>query len=478
MPSDEQPDNAELPEPVVTHLGEPVITHRGETVTVSRRGLSGLMVGLGLIGLAAALLLAGLNLRSNSDSSGAATPADAIAAVLEAVANEDIIAFGDSLLPTERATLMIPILELLDELKRLEVLDPSMDPSHVSGIDYEFDDVVYEMTPITDDLATIRVVGGTVTSSFEPTALPIGRLIRDRLPDGALGEPTDETTASTGSADNLLAAVRYDGGWYFSIWYSAAEIARAEAGLDVPDLNLRIQAQGATSAEAAVEEMIRASADLDLRRILELLAPQEAVALHDYAPLFLSDAEQTADTARDELLSSGTSIDIRRIDLESRAHRNGRLVTIHGGAIDIATPEINLSLDIGDGSARVVMTDTNAHSTVVFEASGRCLTMTTTGPRGAEERETFCDDELEDMLNEQFGLGEQFDLGEIPDFNIFTTRPSFGIATVEHEGAWFISPLGTMFGAQLDTLAAIDTEKLETLVDWIIDGAQTADFGV
>lgn len=469
MPS-EEPDNVAPPEPVITQLSE--------SVTVSRRGLSGLMVGLGLIGLAAALLLAGLNLRSNSASSGAATPEDAIAAVLDAVANEDIIAFGDSLLPTERATLMIPILEMLDELKRLQVLDPSMDPSDVSGIDFEFDDVAYETTSVTDDLATIRVVGGTATTSLEPTALPIGRLITDRLPDGALGEPTDETTAASGSSDNLLAAVRYDGSWYFSIWYTAAELARVQAGLDVPDLNLRIQARGAVSAEAAVEEMVRASVDLDLRRVLELLAPQEAMALHDYAPLFLGDVERSAEAARRELLDNGATINIGRIDLESTAYRDGRLVTIHGGAVEISTPELNLSLDIDDGSVRAVMEDLNAGATVVFEYADGCFVTTATGPNGQQEVETFCEDDPQTMLDEQFGLDEQFDLGDLPDFNIFTTTPTFGIATVEQDGSWFVSPLGTVFGSQLDTLAAIDAEKLETLVDWFIDQAETAGLGI
>ena len=60
-------------------------------------------------------------------------------------------------------------------------------------------------------------------------------------------------------------------------------------------------------------------------------------------------------------------------------------------------------------------------------------------------------------------------------FDIFNTDPVLGIATVRENGEWFVSPLATVLEGGVAILAAIDQQKLEDLIDWIIEQADNND---
>ncbi|MFT5530005.1 MAG: hypothetical protein ACI91O_000012 [Candidatus Poriferisodalaceae bacterium] len=298
-----------------------------------------MLLGVGLIALLVAAIAAGFALGGSATASGgASSPEEAVDEMIAAIGNEDMISAAELLLPSERETMIEPVMDMIGELQRLEVLDLDRELSAIPGIDLEFENMTYAASPIRDDMTMVSITGGTTTVVITATDAPLGRLVLDRLPAGTLDpEPVVETGNATedGNVEEGIIVVERGGRWFVSLWYTVAEAARTQAGYPLPDLNDRIQARGAESAEAAVEETIQSGLRFDIRRMLELLSPDEAEALQDYAPLFIADAE--AAFAEAELAGSGVEIGLARIGLESKEHRGGPMVTIHGGRINLTS---------------------------------------------------------------------------------------------------------------------------------------------
>ena len=109
------------------------------------------------------------------------------------------------------------------------------------------------------------------------------------------GNPRPASRIATLFVDTATLVTIKDGdGWHVSLWYSVAEAARKDAGKPAPEFGQGVEAKGADSPEAAVEELFASMGTLDVRRMIELTPPDEMAALHDYAPLFLDDAEAAA----------------------------------------------------------------------------------------------------------------------------------------------------------------------------------------
>src|SRR5262249_15513494 len=72
----------------------------------------------------------------------------------------------------------------------------------------------------------------------------------------------------------------------------------------------------------AVESLLRSFTTLDVQRMLELLPPDEARALDDYAPLFLDDAKQSASEAARNFKAT---ID----DIKLSSDKTGDTATVH-----------------------------------------------------------------------------------------------------------------------------------------------------
>jgi hypothetical protein len=438
-----------------------------DTITVSRGvNRQRLLMGVGLVGLMIAALVGVMTLRSNtSASAGGDSPEDAVSSALEALSDEDIIGAAEMLLPTERRSLVEPMLQIVDELKRLEVLDPALGMSDLAGVDLDFTDVQYEVEELTEDLAYVRLVGGQTSAAFDPAALPLGRLVLDYAAPEDLGEATHEITAIEASDDGI-AVVRRDGRWYVSLGYSIAEAGRRDADLPLPDPTQALAPRGAISAEGAVESMLRAAVDLDVRRVLELLSPDETEAVHDYASLFLPQAEAEAGRTRKQMKLDEISVELNRVDLSSKAHGRGRLVTIDGLSATVVSPFVNAEMDITGSEGHILITSPEGFDAELRYADG-CVTTLFHEPGRPPESEKFCEDDVPGALDEFLGVGE------LPDFDIFATTPDIGVLTVEVDGDWYVSPLGTLFGAQVDTIAAIDGAKLEALIEWVVDFSES-----
>lgn len=359
---------------------------------------------------------------------GAGSPEDAAEQLFDAVEDEDLLGLLESLLPSERDAFGGSVEDLAGELRRLGVLSDDLNLRDVSGLDLSFDGLRFSVERLTDALASVQVTGGTATFSVTPEDLPLGGFLRDMFGDD-LGEPTTETSeaADDGSA---MATVKEGGRWYVSLWYSVAEAYRMEARAPLPGPGDRVVPRGAATPEKAVEELFRATLTLDLRRVIELLPPDEARALHDYAYLFLDEAEESVDDLGDFL-----EVNVRRVT--ATADRDGReaLVTITDVALEVTIDALGLRGTIEDGC-------------VELRAIGE--------PRG----ERICT--AEDFAD-AFGDISGFEVPAAPMLDV--DRPNVGFVAVERGGAWFVSPTRSLIGAFTASLRVLEPDDLDDLGD-------------
>jgi len=426
------------------------------------------ILAVALIGLVIAVAIGVTTLSSNS-AAGGATPEEAVTGALDALAEEDMLGAAEMLLPTERRTLTDPSFQMVTELQRLGVLDASFDPAAVAGIDLEFADVELDVEQVTEDLAIVRLLGGQTSAAFEPTEFPFGPLVLDRISATEIGDATRDVS-DIEPTDDGIAVVRRDGRWYISAWYTVAETARRDAGLPLPNPADALVARGEATAEAAVEEMIRSLLAVDLQRVIELLPPDEAEALHAYSPLFLESLAEAEKFARDGLESNDVRIELTRLDLSSTGIDSGRLVAIDAIGVEVESPVVNGRFDVGDGQFHATIVSPDGFGRVELSYVDGCFRTVFTEPNQPEQVEEFCEDDAQDAIDEFVGFGE------LPDFDIFTSTPRLGILTVEFDGLWYVSPLGTMVSAQVETVAAIDAVKLEELIDWMIEVGEGTEF--
>src|SRR4051794_26268706 len=190
---------------------------------------------VGVVALAGAGTFAIVNMAGGSDG-GAATPQAAGQQLIAAVNQEDAIGALDDVLPGERDTFEQPVLDVISQLKRLQVLAPSADASKVAGLDIDIQlDPINDsdVHKVADDIANVKI-SGAAKAKVDEKELPIGDLLLHRL-----GNTARDTTTSDGEFGKTGGGVRIttvekDGRWYVSAFYSVAEQARARAGSDLP----------------------------------------------------------------------------------------------------------------------------------------------------------------------------------------------------------------------------------------------------
>jgi hypothetical protein len=239
------------------------------------------------------------------DDGGAASPTEVGTSLMDSLGSEDALGVVDLLLPGERETFRQPLIDLVDNLKRLEIVGTSASLDKVGGLDLEFDDVAVETTETNvGDISNIHVTANG-TASIDGETVPIGDLLIDEAFGGDRPDLGAEPEAS--DIDWHLTTVERDGRWYLSAFYSIAEDARAD-GADIPETG--IVARGAESPEGAVQAIFDAVDDLDLEALVASLNPNEAEALQRYAPMFLEEAQAGLDDLGAKIAFSDTKFTV------------------------------------------------------------------------------------------------------------------------------------------------------------------------
>ena len=371
--------------------------------------------GRGFVGIAVAGVLAlgaSAFAVTSLGSQGPSSPEAAVEALFAAVEARDVIGVLDTMAPAERRVYQPFVEDVVTELQRLEVLSDDLDLGGITGVELDVEGLALESEVLADGVAVVRVTGGTISSSVDPAAIPVGSFVRDIMEEAEDGLELEPLTASTQLADDepVRIVVLDDDGWHVSLHHSIAEAARTAAGEPLPDFAGGVQPVGADSPEEAVRAMVDAGVALDVRGMIALLPPGEMSAVHVYAPLFLDEVDEAVAEMRSE-----SAFEITVDDLELRAETDG--------GVGRVTVERFSTSGRNDGEAFDLAYD------------GACISGTFDG-----EPQELCADGEDGMR---------------------LAPMSLVIHTVEHDGAWFVSPLRTGFGLSLTALGELSAEDLD-----------------
>lgn len=371
-----------------------------------------------------------------SADGGADDPEAAVSALFEAVSEEDLVGIGEVLLPGERRTFVDPALEGLDHLQRWGVLDDSLDTSDIDGIDLEVTDLELRADPVADDIVNVYA-SGAISGSIDGEELPIGSLLRERaLQDADMSQLSTRPAPPEQFEEVMITAVREDGRWYVSGLHTVAELARADAGLDLPSADQAVQPVGAESPEAAVDGFFEAVEDFDIEGVIARLNPDEVQALQRYAPLFLRDLQTELDRA---VQSEGLTMSIDDTEYEVVRRDGIAVVTLS-----------SLSATFTDGSG----------SEMSMSFDGECVTTTIDGVT-----EQMCGDDAPQSA---------IDLTDTPLGNLeemFSDMDEIGLVVAQRDGGWYISPVRSYSEAVLAVMRVIDREDIERTIDAVEDGS-------
>lgn len=410
-----------------------VVVQTGEPASRSKR--SKWLVG-GAVAAVLATGAAGIFAVSNltgASHGGAASPDELGLSLLQAIENEDVLGVVDVLSPGERDVFRDPLVDLVSELTRLEVLSTDADLSRLLGVDVELsNERVTASSTNVPDITNIDLRADAVLT-FDGAELPIGALITDNVPDDVLTEMRGTRLTETDEFDVRLTAVEEDGRWYFSVFHTIAELARQEAD---PGSLIPIQgigADGADTAEAAFDAVLDRVEDLDLTGLLRTLNPGEAAALQRYAPLFLEEAE----AALAEVPLEWTIT--RR---EFRVDESGDTATVFLDAIGVegSIEGEAFSFSFADGCI------TAAAAGETFEQCSEAAFEDTTG--------------LLDDAPETRKLIDTFT-------DAFADMEESGLEMRRTDDLWYVSPTTTMSEAMLNVLRALDRSELDAIIEQV-----------
>lgn len=404
--------------------------------SVPRRKKSGKLVGAG-VGAVAVLIAGAFAVRAvTADEGGYESPTAAAEAFFASIASEDVIGAMDAVLPGEQAAFRQPLIDVIGEMRRLEIASDTADMSAVAGIDIEFADLEFVEQPTNVDDITNVEVNGSASIAVDGAAIPLGDLILDAVGDSDAMNETFE--GEDPIEDYVFTTVRDGGGWYVSLGYTVAERARWETGEDeIPSPDAAVQPAGGATPEEGMDVMLDAVEDLDLEGMIAALDPNEFAPLQRYAPLFLDDAQKMVDDAGAEM-----SIEDREYTVDqdgSKAH-----LTLSAATVSLAGDGMEVELEYGDGCIRI--------SGSQMETQNFCADDIAQGSEG----QTF--DDLGLPTEELTALGETVS-------EAFADMQGSGITMTEVDGQWYVSPLGTMSDTVLSVMQALDRSEIEDIGD-------------
>lgn len=417
---------------------------------------------IGVLGIGAGSAFAVSQLTGGEKSN---TPEEAVESFYRAVESRDFIGLAKTLAPGERDVMLDSLVPLVNELSRLEILEKDFNLEKVTGYTAKLSDYKATATLLRPDLAAVTVTGGNLNATFNPKDLPFGDFLRDQF-----GKQIDEAEASTsssslsiGSDDSPIVVQKVGNRWYLSANYSIAEAARNETTTPfaVPAKGSGVPARGSTTPEGAVSEMMQAAAELDLRRVIELLPPDEFAALHDYAGEFIPDAEREVASVRKQY-----SLTLRPKLRSTKLADDRSLVQILDLPFEfmstINEQRISVSYANREGSASFTSADGEDLRAVY---KGNCLDLVLDG-----EKKRGCGrDGLAKLFTDLTGTPIDFaslpaTTGGINGPCAAKRRAVVGFTVIKRDGLWYVSPTRTMFDAMTATMKTLDRANLDCLV--------------
>ncbi len=377
----------------------------------------------------------------SDEEGGAKDPQTAVQDLFDAVSKSDALGTLDSLAPSERGALKDPVVDMVDQLKRLQILADDFDLSSIGGVQLSVSDLQLSEDQLADGVTAVTIEGGRTRGSIDPAAFPFGDFIRDHVDVDSLdssrssGDLVDETDGEP----PVIVTLQEGGKWYVSLWFSIAENARVAAGADLPDFANPIPGKGAATPEDAVKALIDAGTQLNLEDLVALTPPDEMKALHTYASLFLDDAQQSLDQFLDD---QGISYSFDITDFQASSDVNG----------DVARVKVDtLAFD-----AEFRYQDTTV--SVTSEGDG-CVDITV-DESGDSSSQSFCADDLNQSFQDS-GVDVPKSLMDLPN------KLDVRIVATKVDGKWYVSPIRTGAGVFTDLAKALDRQDLDDIVDFV-----------
>lgn len=218
--------------------------------------------------------------------------------MLTALSLKDPVGVADQLDPAEAALFSDMTGSILTELKRLQVVAPTATKADLSGTTIKVEGLTYDPAPeqVNDHLSIVKVTGGTITVSSDPSKIQLTDKIK-----AAFGDKLSQMQPQTKTVDIAaevakrgeafrLATVQRDGKWYPSVLYTLADNYAHEKGLGNPSAADFIPAAGGATPEETVNSLLTAISNGDAKAVIALLPPEEMGVLHDYGSLLLKNA--------------------------------------------------------------------------------------------------------------------------------------------------------------------------------------------
>lgn len=374
-----------------------------------------------------------------STPDGPQSPEAAMEALFEAYGNEDVVGILETLLPSERESLVDPTLALVQEIERLEVIGGGIDLDTFGDLDVVIDGLVVESTPLADGFATVRPTAGTMMVHGTTADFPLGAEIGDALdeePEVLMEEPVELVDSGF-----EVVAVEDDGTWYLSLLYSGAEIVREGTTAPLPAFGAGPTPVGGETPEQAVENLVNRGLETDLEGMLAQLDPEEFRVLYDYSPLFLPEAQAMIDELRTELEDGGFAWSLVDLDLTS-AEVNGRTVVV---------------------LEAIELTGTDGSSTFTSRVEGECVVVDAVSDVNELTHIDTCSAEYADTdgsMLEEFGIAA-------PDFSALTDAELVqGVTVIERDGRWFISFMPSILYAYVDVAKSLEPSDAQEWVDF------------
>ena len=373
---------------------------------------------------------------TQSGYQGAATPRAAITSLVADLNKSDLLGILDHLPPGERASLLGPIKESIDQAKRLHLLKTTADASNVSGVDVTAQSLTFGQgeETINDHVKVVQLTGGTITINADLRKVPLtDEYVKLAFPNGVPSSAATHQAINIGDAiakndgePIRMAAQKIKGKWYPSLLYTIADNAAHSGGAGNPGPGDYVAPKGAGSAEDAVKQAVVATSQNDFRHLIELASPDEDAVVHDYGGLILKSATASPDstfTVKDLQLTSKQAGDATRVSLKS---------------ITVAVPD---------------------HETTVA-INGKCLGITVDG-----DYRNFCANQLVSLLNSGPFTAKPLTSEETAALTRFAEGiPNIGIDVTQSGGQWYISPLRTYFDLSNALLEPLhDTDLLVLL---------------
>jgi hypothetical protein len=380
---------------------------------------------------------------SGAGAGGAASPGELGAELMTAIEHEDVLGMVDTLLPGERDVMRDPLVELVSELTRLDVLSDGADLSSIAGFDVELDgEAVTARGTNVDDIVNVDM-RAEATVTVDGSVVPLGELVTDNMEPADVTEMRDTVETSTEDFDVTLTAVEQDGQWYFSLFHTVAEQLRGQSE-PMPDVPVEgIGAAGADSPEAAFDQMLDDFVTLDVPGLIRGLNPGEAAALQRYAPLFLDEV----DAAIAELPGFQISVDSRDIRVEG-----------DGDTRTVFVDAMALSGSFGDTGDQV-------RFQVGFE--GDCVHASVEGDAIESDEFEECVGSLAAQPELEAALEEAPEVAELVAAveAAFADIEPVGLELRQYEGGWYVSPMATGTEALLKFLRALDRQEVDQLIE-------------